>query len=273
MNRQPAFIESQIAFLNDEWRDRAEIPRIYSKASRLANTSRRDVTIHNARLRDAAGDLDLDGSGFVIAKHATSVTDFRMKHVVVDDYFPEMRELILQMTGAADAFPVQFYQVRSRNPEHFFDAFSLYMHCDFSPNGWPRLAQHMIRSAGEKRAYNADEWEFSLYNLWRPVGCEVQKDPLVVMDASSLDRRDIVDYSAVKDSDTALAAVPMYSVNQRCYYVPKMQVDEVLVFKQMDTRSGKALVCPHTSFHDPTAAPDAKDRESIDIRMVCVFPK
>ncbi|NKB99232.1 MAG: hypothetical protein GKR90_12165 [Pseudomonadales bacterium] len=273
MTEQPAFVESQIAFLNDEWRDRSEIPRIFSKESRLTNTSRRDVTIHNARLRDEAGDLDLDGSGFVIAKHASSVTDFRNKQVVADDYFPEMRDLILRMTGAADAYPVQFYQVRSRHPEHFFDAYSLYMHCDFSPNGWSKLARSMIRSAGGEREYKDEDWDFSLYNLWRPVGGEVQKDPLVVTDASTVDRADIVDYSAVKDSDTALAAVPMYNDRQRFYYVPNMQVDEVLVFKQMDTRKDKALVCPHTSFFDPTAASDACERESIDIRMVCVFPK
>ena len=52
-----------------------------------------------------------------------------------------------------------------------------------------------------------------------------------------------------------------------------MNPDEVLVFKQLDSRIEKSLVCPHTSFIDPNAAPDAAERQSIDIRFMCVFPK
>ncbi len=273
MSDYPTSVRSEIAFLNNEWRDRNEIPHIYSRETRLANTSRLEVTIDNARPRHEAGELDLDGPGFVLERHASEITDFHSKSIVTEQYFPEMKELILQLTGADDAFPVQFYQVRSRHPAHFFDAYSLYMHCDFSPNSWPKLAQRMIRAAGDERTFDADAWDFSLYNLWRPVGGEVQKDPLVLIDAATVERSDIVDYSAVKDSDTALAALPLFNENQQFYYVPYMQVDEVLIFKQMDSRPERALVCPHTSFNDPTAAPDANERESIDIRMTCVFRK
>ena len=267
---QPLFVESQISFLNEEWRHLEEVPRIYSRSSRLENTSMHDVAIHNARLRD---DLDLDGPGFVLVEHDSSVRDFRNKQTVMDVYFPEMKALILELTGAEAAYPVQFYQVRSHDPEHFFDAYSLYMHCDFSPSSWPKLGQSMIKSVDETCQYDESEWDFALYNLWRPVGGEVQKDPLVLIDASTVDREDIVDYSAVKDNDKARAAVPLYNPNQKYFYVPNMQTSEVLVFKQMDSRADLALVCPHTSFTDPTSQPDAKERESIDIRFVCVFPK
>jgi hypothetical protein len=273
MAEHPASVESQVAFINEEWRERDEVPHIYDRRSRLENTTRRDVTIHNARPRDEAGELTLDGSGFVIERHATAVTDFRDKHAIADVYFPEMRALIMEKTGAVDAFPVQFYQVRSSDPEHFFDAYSLYMHIDFSLNGWTNMARHMIKSAGSEDEFNDDEWDFALYNMWRPVGGTVEKDPLVLIDASTLDTADIVNYSAVKDRTDGLAALPIYNAEQRLYYVPFMEVDEVLIFKQLDSRAGRAIVCPHTSFRDPTAAPDARDRESIDIRMVCVFPK
>ena len=266
----PQLVESQISFLNEEWRHSEEIPRIYSKSSRLKNTSMHDVEIHSARLRD---DLDLDGSGFVLVQHESSVRDFRDKQVVREEYFPAMKELVLALTGATAAFPVDFYQVRSHDPEHFFDAYSLYMHCDFSPNSWPKLGQSMIKSADDTCDYHAADWEFALYNLWRPIGGAVQKDPLVLIDASTVAREDIVDYSAVKDNDKARAAVPLYNPNQKYFYVPNMQTDEVLVFKQMDSRPDRALVCPHTSFSDPTSPQDARERESIDIRFVCVFPK
>ena len=52
-----------------------------------------------------------------------------------------------------------------------------------------------------------------------------------------------------------------------------MQTDEVLVFKQQDSRDGHAKVCPHTSFVDPFAKDDAPERYSIDIRILCVYKK
>lgn len=273
MTDQPEFVESQIAFLNDDWRDRDEIPRIYSRESRHANTTKRDVLIYNARLRHEAGDLDLDGSGFILVEQETAVSEFRDKHAITDVYFPEMKQLILAETGAFDAFPVQFYQVRTREPEHFFDAYSLYLHCDFSPKGWIGLAQRWISDAGSDRKFEESEWDFALYNLWRSVAGEVQQDPLVVMDASTLDRADILDYSTVKEAGKGTAAVPLYAAGQKFYYVPRMQENEVLIFKQLDSRPGRALVCPHTSFRDPTASENARNRESIETRFVCVFRK
>jgi len=270
----PDSVEAQIAFVNDEWRERAEVPSIYSGASRLANTTQHTVTIHNGRLRDAAGALDLDTNGFVLARHRTTLMDFRSKEAVKSVYFDEMRTLILKLTGAADAFTFPFYQVRSSTPAHFFDAFSLYMHCDFSPDAWGQFAQRIIRDSGCSESFLPDAWDFALYNLWRPVGGEVQKDPLVLIDASTVARADIIDYAPMKDDDgKARAALPLFNPDQRFYYIPYMQPDEVLVFKQLDSRPDKALVCPHTSFVDPSARQDARERESIDIRLMCVYPK
>jgi len=272
MNEYPDYVKSQIAFINDEWRDRDESPRIYSRESRRANTSRREVTIHNARLRDEFGDLDLDECGFVLVKHVTGVTDFRDKEVVLGDYFAEMRALILDLTGAHDAFSFPFYQVRSKEPEHFFDAYSLYMHCDFSPDTWLKFAQSIVKDSGRGKEYPPEEWDFAFYNLWRPVGGTVQQNPLVLIDASTVERDDIINYQAVKNG-RGQAALPLFNDRQRYYYVPRMQTDEVLIFKQLDSRTDKSLVCPHTSFVDPTAPADAVARESIDVRFMCVYPR
>jgi hypothetical protein len=273
VRQHPVFVESEVAFLKAEWRERKDIPHIYSRQSRLDNTERYHVTIHNARPRHTAGDLDLDDSGFILVEHESKVTDFRDKQLVADVYFPEMRDLILAKTGAAAAFAVDFYQVRSADPAHFFDAYSLYMHCDFSPVSQNKLVRHFIRAADKEFEYSDEAWDFAVYNLWRPVGGPVERDPLVLIDASTVARSDILEYSPIKDRDDGRAALPLYNPDQTLYYVPHMQPHEVLVFKQLDSRPGHALVCPHTSFRDPTAKADARARESIDIRMVCVFPK
>ena len=273
MNPPAESVTANIAFVSDTWRNRADVPHIFSRESRRANTTQRQVVIHNARPRHEAGDLDLDRSGFVLVSHETSVTDFRSKDVVLGTYFPQMRALMLELTGAHDALPLSFYQVRSKAPEHFFDAYSLYMHCDYSPDTLLAFAQSVVQQSGSASEYPPQDWDFAFYNLWRPIGGVVQKDPLVLIDASTVERADIINYRPVKEGGRGQAAVPLFNERQRYYYVPQMRTDEVLVFKQLDSRPGRPLVCPHTSFVDPTASADAPNRESIDIRFMCVYPK
>ena len=277
MSSLPKHVESEIAFVGDEWRDQSRSPRIYSKSSRLANTRRRSVLIHNVRPRHAAGELDLDGTGFVLLEHQSAVTNFSDKDIVLQDYFPEMRDVLMRATGAYDALPFPFFQVRSKQPQHFFDAYSLYIHCDYSPKDVHKLAQYIIKDSGPEYAkevsYAATEWDFAFYNLWRPIVNTVEKDPLVIMDASTLERADIIDYYPTPEGENGSAAVPLFNPKQRFYYVPQMRTNEVLLLKQLDTRPDKALVAPHTSFQDPTAAADAVERQSIDIRFMCIFPK
>ena len=151
MSPTPKWVESQIAFINEEWRQRSEPPRIYNRESRHANTSRHDVIIHNARLQPEA--YDLNDGGYILVSHKTAVSEFRDKEVVAEQYFPEMQEVILEITGAHAAFPFSFYQVRSKQPDNFFNAYSLYMHCDFSPDTWLQLAQNIVKSSGTDEKY------------------------------------------------------------------------------------------------------------------------
>ena len=51
-----------------------------------------------------------------------------------------------------------------------------------------------------------------------------------------------------------------------------MRRDEALVFKVYDSAAdGRARFTPHTSFRDPTAAPDAPPRRSIEVRTLAFF--
>lgn len=266
-------VQSQVAYVNDEWRDNEDIPYIYSRESRHKNTSQREVTIYNARSAHERGLLDLDHEGYVLVDHHSSFADFHSKELVLSTYFPEMRELLLDVTGAEEALPFPFYQVRSKDPEHFFDAYSLYMHCDYSPSSCIPFAQSVIKHSDSTTAFAAQDWDFAFYNLWRPVDNPVERDPLVWIDASTVQPDDIIDYRPVKDADQGVAAVPLFNQDQKLNYLPGMQTDEVLILKQLDSRAGKSQVCPHTSFVDPTAPTDARARQSIDVRFLCIFPK
>lgn len=265
-------VTAQIAFLNNEWKGKAELPRIYSRESRHANTSKHDIEIVDARPLQAAGEFELDRNGFTLIQHQAAFENFDDKQAIETEYFEEMRQVILELTGAEDAIPFPFYQLRSRNPVHFLDAYSLYLHCDFSLNTWQSMSQRIVEKYGAGK-YATGEYDFALYNLWRPIHHTVQRNPLTLVDASTVDEDDIIEYRVLPSGETELAALPVYNPSQKFYYFPKIKTDEVLIFKQQDSRDGLAKVCPHTSFVDPSAAHDAPERHSIDIRMFCVYRK
>jgi hypothetical protein len=52
-----------------------------------------------------------------------------------------------------------------------------------------------------------------------------------------------------------------------------MRRDEALLLKIADTRTDiPARFMPHTSFTDPTTPPDARPRESIEVRTLVFHP-
>ena len=266
-------VRAEVAYVNDEWRDSEEPPRIYSGESRRANTSYRTVDIADARQAYQDRSLSLDREGFQLVNHASSFTQFDDRDQVLSTYFAEMEALLLEVTGATAAFPFPFYQVRSADPEHFFDAYSLYMHCDYSLSSCIPFAQSIIRRARRQESYPPEAWDFAFFNLWRAVDAPVERDPLVWIAADSLDLTDVIDYRPVRDAAEGLAALPLFNEQQRLYYFPNLEPHEVLVLKQLDSRDHVAQVCPHTSFVDPNSRADARPRRSIDVRFLCMFPK
>ena len=53
-------VQAEARFINPEWKGRSEIPRIYSKETRYANTTSHSVEILDARPLQERGEIDLD---------------------------------------------------------------------------------------------------------------------------------------------------------------------------------------------------------------------
>ena len=62
-----------------------------------------------------------------------------------------------------------------------------------------------------------------------------------------------------------------YNPGHRWYWMPRMQPDEVFVFKLCDSDRSRIQHTGHTAVDDPTAAADARPRESIEIRTISFF--
>ena len=259
---------TEVGYLNRVWKDRPELPRILSGDTRRANTSSQQVEIHDARPLAAAGALDLDIQGFVHATHPTTVTDFRDPAQIQEVYIPEMAEFVGNLTGADEVFAHFFAPIRSENPEFFFGAYSLFMHCDYALRVEQKRTREVLRMNESPLAESAEGWHFAWYNVWRPIDHEVQARPLTLLDASTLEAADLIDY---RPTEKEFGSLPVFNEAQRLYYFPCMQTDEVAIFKQLDTRRERAQACPHTSFEDPESPPDALPRRSIELRLMCAF--
>ena len=109
-------------------------------------------------------------------------------------------------------------------------------------------------------------------NVWRPIRGPVEESPLAVCDAQSMSLSDFVPTDLKYRDRTGEIYSLKHSSNHRWYYFPKMQRNEVLLLKCYDSaEDGRARFTAHTGFDDPTSAPDAAPRESIEARMLVFF--
>lgn len=260
-------VEAQVRYINAEWRDKAESPRIGSRESRRAATSFQPVEVHDARGRLNGGELDLDVNGFSLTHNHTKMSEFRNEERVKADYYPEMTDLVCRMTGATAAY-ARSHLVRTEKPIDFNDGYARFVHCDYNVRRIREMSEEVLEQYGVEPKPG---WKYAWYNTWQPFDHQVQQNPLAVIDCQTLPREDVIDYYYTGRGNDSLVAAPVYNPAHRWCYFSFMNTDEVLILKQMDERPNRAVYCPHTSFDDGSAADDALPRRSIETRLLAVF--
>ncbi len=218
------------------------------------------------------GGLDLDREGFVLAK-LSPAADLRDADKVEQVYYPQIEALMRELTGADHVFPYQ-HQIRTEDTSSFNNAYARFIHSDYDLAS-PRETVEDLVTEHDLELDLDKEWDFAWYNLWQPVDWEVQQNPLAIIDATSMRDDDMITYlyTGFGAGERFRSTMPAYNPEHRIYFFPHMQTDEIMVFKQMETRAGRASSSPHTSFDDPTAPPDARPRRSIETRTMCAFAK
>ncbi len=258
-------VTAKVRYLNPEWKGRDEMPEIGDRESRRANTQKHEVEVHDAR----GLSWDLDESGFVLATHESEVGDFHDDGHVATVYYPEVSALVARLTGADEVIITQ-HVVRTEDTSDFNKAYARFVHCDYSATDPLGTARGVLSRTGTTLD-ESKTWDFAWYNTWQPIEREVQNNPLAMVDIRSLDTGDVVDYYFSGYGKPLLTAMPVYNPDHRLYYFPLMQTNELLVLKQLDSRPGRALSCPHTSFD--LDSPGPLGRRSIEVRMMCAFAR
>ena len=114
-------------------------------------------------------------------------------------------------------------------------------------------------------------WSYVWYNTWQPFDYIVENNPLAFIDWESLPLDDVIDYYYTGYGDDNLVAAPVYNPGHKLCYFPSMLINEVIIIKQLDSRPGCSVYCPHTSFDDHTAPDGSFPRRSIETRLLAVF--
>ena len=272
-------VQAQVRYLNEEWRQRVDIPEIGDRESRRANTAKHLVTIHDARPPLERGEIDLDANGFALLRHVSAVQDFNDDAQIKAVYYPEIVDLAKRTTGATEAFVIQ-HVLRTEDRTDFNKAYARFLHCDYSLANARQAAEQVLAKRNLPLADYRD-MEFAWYNAWQPFDHTALANPLALVDAATVPLADLVDYrytgyakmpaaNRTAPAMNSTSAMPARNPAHRFYYVPDMATDELLFFKQLDTRRPGGA-CPHTSFDDPTSPPDAPPRRSIETRLMAVF--
>jgi len=228
----------------------------------------RRVVIHNGRLQK---DFSLDREGFRLVRHDTAVVDFFDEAEVRRVYYPEMEELVKAESGASrvvvfdhtlrtgDDAERERRKIREVVPR---------VHNDYTEWSAPQRVRDILPDEAEELLKR----RFAIVQVWRPIRLPVESFPLAMGDGRTLSTDDLVISERRYPNRVGQTYAITYNPNHKWFYFPHMRREEAIVFKVFDSlKDGRTRWSAHTAFDDPTSPPNARPRESIEIRTLAFF--
>jgi hypothetical protein len=229
----------------------------------------RRVTIRNGRTH--AGDSTLERNGFRFIDHDTAMVDFFDEAEVRGTYYAEMEALVKAESGAsrvvvfdhtlrtADDAMREARKIREVVPR---------VHNDYTEWSGPQRVRDLLPDEADDLLRR----RFAIIQVWRPIRHPVETFPLAICDARSLSPDNLVISERRYPNRVGQTYAITYDPAHAWYWFPRMRRDEALVFKVYDSLTdGRARWTAHTAFQDPTSPPNARPRESIEIRTLAFF--
>jgi hypothetical protein len=227
------------------------------------------VTIRNGRAFTDRFALERDGFHFV--RHDTQVADFFNEEEVRQVYYQEMEALVKAESGASRVV-VFDHTLRTADDDErasrkLREPVSR-VHNDYTEWSAPQRVRDLLPQEADELLSR----RFAIVQVWRPIRNPVETFPLAICDARSLSPDDLVISERRYPNRVGQTYAITYNPAHAWYWFPLMRRDEALVFKVYDSlKDGRARWTAHTAFDDPTAPPDARPRESIEIRTLAFF--
>lgn len=246
-----------------------------------------EVPIHDAR--EAA--LPFDDCGFQLVDHALPQTDSFDPAELSAVHGPMIAELAQALSGC-DRTLIYPPIVRSPKMAQKVADYApiTFVHSDFTEDyrymvedparPYAAYIQPLLAQAGLSQRDVALADRVLMLQFWRNLGAERPDHPLAICDARSVPRSDLLPFVVPEygglhlEFETFGVRAPEQPADHHWYTYPGMKHDEVLVFRTYDSRcveQERPFWTPHSAFRDPRAGPDAPARESLEIRILCLF--
>src|SRR6201997_1456695 len=229
----------------------------------------RRVVLRNGR--PYADRFALERDGFRFVHHDTRVADFYDEDEIRKVYYPEMEALVKAESGAsrvvvfdhtlrtADADEREARKIREPVQR---------AHNDYTEWSGPQRVRDLLPDEAEELFKR----RFAIVQAWRPFRHPIETFPLAICDARSVDFKDFVISERRYPNRIGQTYAVKYNPAHRWFWFPRQQRHEAIVFKVYDSeKDGRARWTAHTAFTDPTSPPDARPRESIEIRTLAFF--
>jgi hypothetical protein len=229
----------------------------------------RPVAMHNGRPHVKEFALERDGFRFV--RHDTKMRDFFDEAEVRSTYYREMEELIKAESGAKRVV-VFDHTLRTADDElrekQKIREVVRRVHNDYTEWSGPQRVRDILPDEAEELLKR----RFAIIQVWRPIRHPVESTPLAIADARTVAFDDFVISERRYPGRIGQTYAITYNPAHQWYWFPRMRRDEALVFKVYDSaKDGRARWTAHTAFDDPTSPPNARPRESIEIRTLAFF--
>jgi hypothetical protein len=229
----------------------------------------RQVTMRNGRLRTA--EFDLERHGFRFVRHDTKMADFFDEAEIKRVYYPEMEALVKKESGASRV--VVFDHTLRTADDDLRESKKIRevvrrVHNDYTEWSGPQRVRDLLPDEADELLKR----RFAIVQVWRPIRHPVETHPLAIADARSLSPDNLVISERRYPNRIGQTYAITYNPKHVWYWFPRMRRDEALVFKVFDSlKDGRARWTAHTAFDDPTTPPNARPRESIEIRTLAFF--
>src|SRR5579864_4737084 len=229
----------------------------------------RRVVIHNGRAH--ADDFVLERNGFRFVRHDTKVADFFDEAEIRRVYYPEMEALVKAESGAARVV-VFDHTLRTADDEmraqRKIREVVPRVHNDYTEWSGPQRVRDLLPDEADELLRR----RFAIIQVWRPIRRPVESFPLAICDARTVSPDDLVISERRYPNRVGQTYAITYNSAHKWYVFPRMRREEAIVFKVFDSiKDGRARWTAHTAFDDPTSPPNARPRESIEIRTLAFF--
>ncbi|MBD3647891.1 MAG: hypothetical protein HUJ31_10665 [Pseudomonadales bacterium] len=241
--------------------------------------------------RDALDGLDFESCGFTLLKHRSKVNDWRDIEHLRAVHSPEIETLTMELTGCDHAI---VYGPLVRSPkaaQEIADYAPIeFVHSDFTEDyglmvrepdrPYRKFLDPLLAEKGLTREDVAGARRILLMQYWRNIGAINPDYPLAFCDAASVPESQLYrflvpEYGGERlEFQTFGVNPPADTEDHRWFTFPSMTAEEVVAFRTYDSlceQEGRPFWTPHSAFRDPTAGARAPERESLEMRVLCLF--